>query len=168
MTDAPRNRGTALAEVLGVLGALTSAGCRVWLEGGWGVDALFGSQTRPHRDVDIDVDAADEARALRVLAGRGYVVTVDWRPNRVELEAPGRGCVDLHPFRFDADGSARQAALDGSSHHFPSSYFSRGSLDGTPVPCVSAEAQRAFHQGYDHRDVDRHDLALLDALTRQR
>lgn len=29
---------------------------RVWLDGGWGVDALLGRQTRPHDDMDIVIE----------------------------------------------------------------------------------------------------------------
>jgi hypothetical protein len=29
-----------------------SQGITVWLDGGWGVDALLGRQTRPHSDLD--------------------------------------------------------------------------------------------------------------------
>lgn len=28
-----------------------------WLDGGWGVDALYGKQTREHRDIDINFDS---------------------------------------------------------------------------------------------------------------
>jgi Aminoglycoside-2''-adenylyltransferase len=97
----------ALAEVLVVLQALDIVGCRYWLEGGWGVDALVGRQTRPHRDLDVDFDAAYEAEALAALQELGYVVETEWRPNRVELVAPARGWVDLHPLLLDEDGSAR-------------------------------------------------------------
>ena len=41
----------ALDQVLAVMDIVRSLGCRFWLEGGWGVDALVGHQTRPHRDV---------------------------------------------------------------------------------------------------------------------
>ncbi len=156
--------GMALAEVLRVLGALEVARCRLWLEGGWGVDALVGHQTRTHRDVDIDIDAACEQTALRVLADLGYTVETDWRPNRVELAAAGRGWVDLHPLLLDMDGSARQASLDGGYHVFPRSFFTAGSLDGVIVPCVSAKAQRVFRTGYELRTVDVHDLTVLDEL----
>jgi lincosamide nucleotidyltransferase A/C/D/E len=98
-----------------VLAALTALGCRFWLEGGWGVDALVGHQTRPHRDLDVDLDARSEEPALAVLAEMGYTVETDWRPNRIELHAPGRGRVDLHPLLIDENGSARQAALHGGS-----------------------------------------------------
>src|SRR5215211_3963197 len=50
----------------------------------------------------------------------GYTVETDWRPNRVELCAAGRGRVDLHHLLVDQDGSARQAALDGGFHVFRS------------------------------------------------
>ncbi len=162
----PPDGGMRLADVLTVLDALTAAGCRWWLEGGWGVDALVGRQTRPHRDVDVDLDAAGEERALEVLAGLGYAVETDWRPNRVELVAPGRGRVDLHPLLVDQYGNARQAALDGRFHAFARSVFVTGSLDGVPVPCVSAGAQRRFRTGYPLREVDRHDLAQLEAIGR--
>ncbi len=137
----------SLAEVLTVLATIRSVGCRFWLEGGWGVDALVGRQTRPHRDVDIDFDAVYEHALLEALADLGYSVETDWRPNRVELAAPGRGWVDLHPLHIDAVGNARQAALDGGWHEFPSGWFTTGVVGGVPVPCVSREAQRLFHSG---------------------
>jgi lincosamide nucleotidyltransferase A/C/D/E len=154
----------AWAEVRRVLRALSSLGCRFWLEGGWGVDALIGRQTRAHRDVDVDIDAGCEEEALRVLGDLGYVIETDWRPNRVELVAHGRGWVDLHPLLLEPDGSARQAALDGGYHTFPPAFFTTGSLHGMQVPCVSAEAQRLFRTGYEPRDVDAHDLAQLARL----
>jgi lincosamide nucleotidyltransferase A/C/D/E len=110
---------TSLAEVLDVLRALSAVGCRFWLEGGWGVDALVGRQTRP-----------------------------------------------LHPLLIGDDGTARQAALQGGFHVFPRSFFVTGSLAGVPVPCVSVTAQRLFHTGYQPRDIDLHDLAVLDWLDR--
>jgi lincosamide nucleotidyltransferase A/C/D/E len=166
MTDDIGLTETRLAEVLGVLAALSRLGCRFWLEGGWGVDALVGHPTRAHRDLDVDLDARCEEPALAALAEMGYTVETDWRPNRVELHAPGRGRVDLHPLLIDADGSARQAALDGGCYLFPRSFFVAGSLAGVPVPCVSVAAQRLFRTGYELRGIDRHDLDVLDELDR--
>ncbi len=153
-----------LAEVLAVLALLKGTGCRFWLEGGWGVDALVGRQTRPHRDLDVDFDSDCEEAVLHALERAGYVIETDWRPNRVEMTAPGRGYVDLHPLVIDPDGSARQAALGGGWHEFPASYFTVGRLDGVEVPCVSVDAQRRFHTGYQLREVDLRDLAVLEEL----
>lgn len=156
--------GMSLEEQLAVLERVRSVGCRFWLEGGWGVDALVGHQTRPHRDVDLDVDGAFEDDVLAALGDLGYAIETDWRPNRVELAAPGRGWVDVHPLVIDQQGHARQAALGGGWHEFPRSFFTVGRLGDVVVPCVSLEAQRLFHTGYELREVDRHDLAVLDEL----
>jgi len=40
-------------EVLEVLGWLDMVGIEVWVDGGWGVDALLGEETRPHSDLDL-------------------------------------------------------------------------------------------------------------------
>jgi lincosamide nucleotidyltransferase A/C/D/E len=49
----------APAEIVRLLGAFESTGVRVWIDGGWGVDALFGEQLRSHDDLDIVVSIAD-------------------------------------------------------------------------------------------------------------
>ena len=36
-----------------------SHGITVWVDGGWGVDALLGRQTRPHSDLDIALRHSD-------------------------------------------------------------------------------------------------------------
>lgn len=46
-------------------------GIRYWLDGGWGVDALVGRQTREHRDVDIDFDAAYTEKLQQKLEEKG-------------------------------------------------------------------------------------------------
>ena len=148
-----------------VLSDLTAAGCALWVGGGWGVDALVGHQTRHHRDLDLAVDTADEAMALNVLHRRGYAVETDWRPVRVELVAPGRGWVDLHPVSFDTSGHGRQAGPDGDPFDYPPEAFALGELDGLTVPCLSRDQELRFHSGYPPRAADRHDLALLGSLA---
>jgi lincosamide nucleotidyltransferase A/C/D/E len=153
-----------VAEVLAVLAALRHSGCRVWVAGGWGVDALVGRQTRPHRDLDLALAAENQVVALEVLEGRGYAVETDWRPVRVELAAPGTGWVDVHPVVFDVTGHGRQSDVDGGHFDYPPDAFVTGVLAGHLVPCLSREQQIRFHSGYEPRAVDLHDLALLQGL----
>jgi lincosamide nucleotidyltransferase A/C/D/E len=164
----PGPEGTTLDDVVQVLDALAHAGIKTWLEGGWGVDALVGHQTRPHRDVDIDIDAADETRALGILRELGYGLRADWRPNRIEMMRDDGSCVDLHPILFRADGSARQPGMHGEFYDFPAAYFTTGSLDGRRIGCFAIVAQRHFRTGYELRPVDEHDLAQLDRLVASR
>jgi lincosamide nucleotidyltransferase A/C/D/E len=153
-----------LSDVLAVTGALTDAGVRHWLTGGWGVDALVGRQTRPHRDLDLAVEAHRLDQVLALLAGLGYGPQTDWLPVRVELAAADERWVDLHPVVFDAAGDGQQAGLDGTSFAYPASDLVEGVLAGHPLPCLSASRQRLFHSGYPLRAVDEADLARLAAL----
>lgn len=63
-----------------VLEMIEQLGIRYWLDGGWGVDALVGRQTREHRDVDIDFDAAYTEKLQQKLEEKGYEVVTDWSP----------------------------------------------------------------------------------------
>ncbi|MEU1645677.1 aminoglycoside adenylyltransferase [Micromonospora zamorensis] len=152
-------------EVQTVLDTLAAAGCNAWISGGWGVDALFGKQTRPHRDLDLAIAAEHEAAALLALGRLGYVIETDWRPVRVEVVAEGRGRVDLHPLKFDEAGHGHQASLDGGNFRWPKECFTTGTIAGRPVNCISVEQQLLFHSGYEPRDIDRADLALLQILA---
>ena len=153
------------AEVHAVLEALAAAGCRAWIGGGWGVDALVGAQTRPHRDLDLSIAAEAEGAALHVLADRGYRIETDWRPVRVEVVAAERGRVDLHPLTFDESGNGHQAGLDGTSFILPVDCFTTGTIAGREVACLSVQQQLLFHSGYEPRDIDRADLSLLHRLA---
>lgn len=153
-------------EVHTVLDALAAAGCAAWICGGWGVDALVGHETRPHRDLDLAIAAEHEPAALQALGRLGYVIETDWRPVRVEVATEGRGRVDLHPVAFDEAGDGRQAGLDGHVFLWPKGCFTTGTIAGRPVGCISVEQQLLFHSGYEPRDVDRADLALLRSLAR--
>jgi lincosamide nucleotidyltransferase A/C/D/E len=51
------------SDVLVVLDQLDRAGLMVWLDGGWGVDALLGRHSRPHQDLDLVIARDDCAVA---------------------------------------------------------------------------------------------------------
>lgn len=161
------NESTSAEEVRRVLAGLEAASCMVWLEGGWGVDALVGRQTRPHRDLDIDIDADHEARGLATLSNLGYSIETDWRPNRVELFAPGHGRVDVHPLVFDDEGNGVQAGFSGESYLYPANVFTTGFIGGRPVGCLTVDQQIAWHAGYELRDQDWADLEHLHELDRR-
>jgi len=150
-------------EVLAILGAVEATGTRLWVAGGWGVDALVGRQTRAHRDLDLLVDSQRLEECLALLAARCYAVETDWLPVRVEVVAAGRGWVDVHPVRLAPDGSGAQAGLNGTRFDYPADCFAIGSLAGRGVPCLTAARQRLLHTGYE-TPQDVHDLGLLTKL----
>ena len=151
-------------EVLTVLEVLTDADVPAWVVGGWGVEALAGRVTREHRDLDLAIRDDDLAEALAALGGLGFAVETDWLPTRVELGGGPGGWVDLHPLAFDAGGTGVLRGLDGVRFVYPSDQFTQGAIGGRVVQCISAALQRTFHEGYEPRPQDLHDLAVLDAL----
>jgi lincosamide nucleotidyltransferase A/C/D/E len=149
-------------DVLFVLGLLRRARVEVWIGGGWGIDALVGEETRDHRDLDLMHRREQEAAALSALHGAGFVETLDRRPVRFVVTAPDGREIDLHPLVFADDGSAVQASLEPERPFvYPSSCFVTGTIRNVPVPCLSAEQQVCFHQGYEPSERDRHDMAQL-------
>ncbi|WP_174501747.1 nucleotidyltransferase domain-containing protein [Streptacidiphilus neutrinimicus] len=148
--------------VLSVLALLQAAGADVWVGGGWGIDALVGRQTREHRDLDLMHRLDQEPGVVAALAAAGFVETLGARPVRfVVADQAGRE-IDLHPLVFAEDGSAVQASPDPERpFRYPASCFVTGVVAGAVVPCLSAEQQVYFHQGYEPSDRDRHDMAQL-------
>ena len=46
-------------DVCEILEMLSEASVKVFLDGGWGVDALIGRETRIHNDIDLFVEKKD-------------------------------------------------------------------------------------------------------------
>ena len=61
-----------IADVIDLYTQLDHLGIEVWLDGGWGVDALLGEQTRPHSDVDIVIQHKDAPKLRELLERQGY------------------------------------------------------------------------------------------------
>ncbi len=150
------------AEVLAVVARLEAGGIAVWLDGGWGVDALLGGQTRPHDDLDLVValDRADAARAA--LASLGYALLADESPTRFVLRAEGDRRVDVHTVTFDGEGGGLHRLPDGSAWRYPPEGFvGEGRIGGRPVRCLTPEVQILAHLGYEPDETDRRDVRLL-------
>ena len=49
-----------------------SQGIEVFLDGGWGVDALLGEQTREHQDIDLFVRKEQAALYILLLQNNGF------------------------------------------------------------------------------------------------
>ena len=152
-------------DLLKVLDLLDNTRIRYWLDGGWGVDVLAGKQTREHRDIDIDFDSKYTDELLRVLKENGYEVVLDWSPVRVELYHSQLSYVDIHPFVLNNDGTAKQADLEGGWYEFEADIFGSAVFNGRSVPCISAKGQKLFHTGYELREVDKHDMDIIEKLS---
>lgn len=152
------------SDVLEIAAALDGARVRYWLAGGWGIDALIGSQTRDHRDLDLVIDREDTARALDAVTARGFR-HMPAVPDNAHREVPGalmpfrellqddrRRTIDMHP--VDLATWPEGGSLTDR--------FAVGSLRGRELRCLSVAAQRAAHQGFQLSQAHIADLESLD------
>ena len=160
MSDDSEMTADGLIEVLGWIG---DAGIEVWLDGGWGVDALLETQTRAHKDADVIVALADTEALTRLLEGHGFREKAGGRPeNFVMGDDRGRE-VDIHVVEFDAEGNGNYRMGNGELWVFPARGFSgRGRVKGMRVRCLSPEIAVACHaSGYVPKDTDFADMEHL-------
>ena len=150
----------ALVELLQLL---EDFGIPVWLDGGWGVDALLGTQTRTHKDVDIILPVGDVAKLQEVLSLTGFAVKEGKPPDSFVL-ANGSGLeVDVHAIAFDDDGNGVYRMQNGEDWVYPAEGFTgRGFVRGRSVRCMSPTAQVLCHaHGYVPTEKDIRDMELL-------
>ncbi len=150
------------AEVINIGRALAAANIPFWLDGGWGVDALTGRQTRAHNDLDLIVPSDRVLAVSLALAPLGYDLETNESPTRIVLTRAAAHQIDIHLLVLDDRGGGVQPLPDGSVWCCPPEWLSEfGVIAGQEVPCLSAEGQRSAHTGYALDDKDRHDLSLL-------
>jgi lincosamide nucleotidyltransferase A/C/D/E len=156
----PEMTSSALVELLRLI---EEASIAVWLDGGWGVDALLKTQTRPHEDVDIILRVSDVPELREILGRRGFAVKEGSPPNSFVL-ASGSGLeVDVHAVVFDEDGNGVYHMQNGEDWIYPAEGFTgQGVVESRRVNCLSAKTQVLCHaHGYPPMEKDFRDMELL-------
>jgi ribosomal protein S18 acetylase RimI-like enzyme len=151
--------GEGFAPLLDVLDRVEGLDAR--LGGGWGIDVLAGRVTREHHDVDLlfPIEELLVAASHFTVAGFGIV---DEDPScRIVVQSGSGERVDLNGLKYGADGHAVQADREGDVEIFPGWGWTERTVDGRPVTCLTAEAQRFKHRGYPPRAIDGADLAAI-------
>ncbi len=152
----------AADELVRLVEQFEQTGVEVWLDGGWGVDALLGEQTRDHDDVDLIASLKDAGRLIRALCEMGYEVVDGDPPTSFVLLDDAGHQVDVHPVAFSEAGDGIYRMRNGEDWVYPSSGFGGvGRVLDRQVKCLSPEAQVRCHADYDLDDSDYHDLRLL-------
>ncbi len=148
-----------------------SHGLDVVIDGGWGVDALLGHQSRAHSDLDVALPHEQVPLLRRLLADRGYVPvdrpdTTEW--NFVLGDAAGRQ-VDVHSFIFEPPLDLKVADPSRIPDDKPvrgvdyqrRSLYGFGTIAGAVVRCVPADYMVSFHTGYPLDEDDYRDTSAL-------
>lgn len=145
-------------DVLEFIRLVDEASIVVHLDGGWGVDALLGHQTRSHADLDIAIAHRDVPAMRKLLEARGYRQVPDPAVkefNFVMSDVHGRK-IDVHSYTFDAHGNH----VYGIPYPIDSLTGS-GTIGGHPVKCIAAEWAIKFHTQYEPDETDFQDVRAL-------
>lgn len=158
--------------VIAIYSLLDEHGIEAWLQGGWGIDALLGRQTRDHKDLDLLV-TVDKVVPLTALLDRyGFRLKSYWPENRWVWEGDARLAtafvlsdragneLDLHAMRFKEDGVGAPAWQSDRVFQ-PEDLAGVGRVRGRAVRCYSPEMQVRTHRGYELPEEQAQDLRLL-------
>ncbi|MBE5955439.1 MAG: lincosamide nucleotidyltransferase Lnu(C) [Lachnospiraceae bacterium] len=149
----------SIADAKQILQLAIDAHINVFLDGGWGVDALVGYETRVHNDIDIFVEKNAYHRFIQLIKNNGfYEVKMEYTTmNHTVWEDAKKRIIDLHCFEYTDDG---EILYDGDC--FPAETFSgKGKIEEIEVTCIEPYSQVMFHLGYEFDENDVHDVKLL-------
>ena len=148
-------------EVVQILNLLEENGIEVYVDGGWGVDALLGKETREHEDLDIAVPHKYVPLLRKLLEKRGYIEVQrdDSSISNFVLSNNKGYFLDVHSYTFDEDGNN----IFGVAY-LPYHLTGNGSINGYIVKCPPPDVMVEFHTGYE---VDINDYKDVKALCRK-
>lgn len=150
-------------DVIDLYESLEGLGVEIWIDGGWGVDALLGEQSRSHSDLDIAIKERDLAKFRELMQERGYKdikieIARDW--NFVLGDEHGRE-IDVHVIVLNAQGNGIYGPTEKGEMYPAASLTGAGLIDGRRVRCISPEWMVKFHSGYELKDKDFQDVSAL-------
>jgi lincosamide nucleotidyltransferase A/C/D/E len=162
-------------DVIKIYRRLSTNGIRVWLTGGWGIDALLGKQTRPHKDLDVVMLLDDVFRMCELMVADGYGLKDLWSENLWATDAQNTKIAtafvlhdsdgrefDAHAMRLDDQGNGIPAWEDTEGLIFKvQNLAGMGKIAGFTVQCITPEMQMRCHTGYELPEVQLRDLELL-------
>lgn len=149
--------------VIDIYQDLHERGVQIWLDGGWGVDALLERQTRPHNDVDIVVQEKDIEKLQKFFDERGFVKVPrdDARAWNYVVGNDTHGEIDVHVINIGENGDGIYGPKENGQAYPASSLTGTGKINETEVQCLSAEYQVESHSGYELKEKDFNDVSAL-------
>ena len=144
--------------VLYIYNRFKESGITVWIDGGWGVDALLGEQTREHADLDIAVHRKDNGQLRQLLESDGYKEEPRYDSSEFMyvMQNNAGEIVDIHVFEYDENGKNTY----GIGYPF-GSLTGTGVIGGQEVNCIDPQWQFKFKTGYEPKEKDIHDVCAL-------
>ena len=135
----------------------------IWIDGGWGVDALLGEQTRPHADLDFLIEKVSSDRLVSAIRKLGFVDvhTNDHTSSNFVMGTLEGKNFDFHVLERATDGDYLYGDTDNQITVTLESIDGSGTIAGRSVRCPTPEFQINSHTGYTLKKTDIHDITAL-------
>jgi lincosamide nucleotidyltransferase A/C/D/E len=149
--------------VVEIYDLLKSHGIKIWVDGGWGVDALLEEQTRAHGDLDIAIQERDLSHLRELLEQRGYHDKGEEhaRPWNFIIQDQSGHEIDVHVIKLNIAGNGIYGPEENGDMYPASALTGTGSIGGRPVCCICPDDMVKFHSGYELDENDFHDVLAL-------
>ena len=150
-------------DVVDLYNTFEKAGVQIWVDGGWGVDALLGEETRLHKDLDIAIQQKDIPKFRELLAKFGYreIKVEIARPHNFVLGDDKGHEIDVHVIVLNDQGNGIYGPEENGEMYPAAALTGRGTITGQTVRCISPEWTIKFHTGYDLKAKDYQDVVTL-------
>ena len=150
-------------EVIWLYKTLHQSGIAIWIDGGWGVDALLERQSRPHKDLDIVIQQEDVEKFRGLLTRQGYneIKLEIARPHNFVLGDTHGHEIDVHVIVIDDQGNGIYGPLENGEMYPAPALTGRGRIRNQEMCCVSPEWTVKFHSGYELKEKDFQDVSAV-------
>lgn len=150
-------------DVIDLYSTLKNSDIKIWIDGGWGVDALLGKQTRFHKDVDIAIQEKDITVFRKLLEVQGYseIKPDIARPHNFVLADVFNHEIDVHVIVLDDKGDGIYGPVENGEVYPAASLAGKGKIGNLEVNCISPEYVVKFHSGYDLKEKDCKDVLAV-------
>jgi lincosamide nucleotidyltransferase A/C/D/E len=150
-------------DVIDLYSRLKNSNIKIWIDGGWGVDALLGKQTRVHKDLDIVIQQKDVLAFRNLLQAHGYnEIRLDIaRAHNFVLAADCNHEIDVHVIVLNDKGDGMYGPAENGEVYPAASLIGKGKIGNLEVNCISPEYVVKFHAGYDIKEMDCKDILAV-------
>ena len=56
--------------------------------------------------------------------------------------------------------------MEGGYFQFEADYFGSAVFEARTIPFISAKGRKVFHAGYELREIDKHDIEIIETLLK--
>jgi lincosamide nucleotidyltransferase A/C/D/E len=142
---------------------LENLNIKIWIDGGWGVDALLGKQTRFHKDLDIAIQQKDISTFRKLLEEQGFheIKPDIAQPHNFVLADEYNNEIDVHVINLNDQGNGLYGPIENGEMYPAASLTGKGKLDNLEVNCISPEYVVKFHSGYTLDEKDYNDVLAV-------